>query len=107
MESPGRRTFLVECYAPGLERAAVESAARRAEEAAAALRREGGEVEYEHALLVTGDEVVFHVFAAEDQESVRLVSERAALAFERIVESVAVRAGSEHVTEINEEEACD
>ena len=35
MESPGRRTFLVECYAPDLERAAVESAARRAEEATA------------------------------------------------------------------------
>jgi hypothetical protein len=51
---------------PGVERADVEAAGERAGAVAAEMRREGREVEYVNALLVAGDEVVFHVYRAPD-----------------------------------------
>jgi hypothetical protein len=84
------RTYLVECYAPGIERAEVESAADRALAASAELREEGREVEYVGAILVPEDEVVFHIFASESAGTVREASARASVEHERVVESVAV-----------------
>ena len=87
------RTFLVECYLPaGVSRADVEAVGQRATAAARQLRDEGHYVEYVRALFVPGDDVVFHVFVAEAIDEVRLAAERAAISFERIVESVAVEA---------------
>jgi len=83
-------TYLVECYKPGLERVEVESAADRALTASAELREEGRKVEYVGAILVPGDEVVFHIFAAECAGTVREASVRASVEYERVVESVAV-----------------
>jgi hypothetical protein len=88
-------TYLVECYSPGIARADVESAAERALDASAALRREGWSVEYVGALLVPGDEVVFHVFASTSAAAVREASSRAAVSFARVVESEPV--GSLHL----------
>jgi hypothetical protein len=84
------RMFLVECYWPGVDRAAVEAAAVRAGAAARALRVDGTPVEYVSALLVAGDDVVFHVYRAPDADAVRVASERADLPFERVVECVEV-----------------
>jgi hypothetical protein len=84
------QTYLVECYSPGIGREDVESAAERALDASAALRSEGCSVEYVGALLVPADEVVFHVFASTSVGAVREASSRAAVPFERVVESVAV-----------------
>lgn len=84
------RTYLVECYKPGLERAEVESVIDRALAAAANLREEGRKVEYVGAILVPEDEVVFHVFAAESADAVCEASVRASVGYERVVESVAV-----------------
>jgi hypothetical protein len=84
------RTFLVECYRPGLERADVESATYRALAASAELRRETRKVEYVGAILVPEDEVVFHIFAADCAETVREASIRAYVEHERVVESVVV-----------------
>ena len=84
------RTYLLECYKPGLERAEVESATDRALAASADLREEGRKVEYVGAILVPEDEVVFHVFAAESAATVREVSVRASVEYERVVESIAV-----------------
>jgi hypothetical protein len=84
------RTYLVECYSPGIARDDVESAGSRATEASAALRGEGCRVDYVGALLVPADEVVFHVFASGCAGAVREASLRAAVEFERVVESVAV-----------------
>lgn len=61
-------------------------------EAAAGLRAEGRDVEYLRAILVPGDEIVFHVLSAGDAEDVREASRRADVEFERVVESVAVDA---------------
>jgi hypothetical protein len=84
------RTYLLECYKPGLERTDVESATNRALAASAELRVEGRKVEYVGAILVPEDEVVFHVFAAESAAAVCEASVRASLKYERVVESVAV-----------------
>jgi hypothetical protein len=85
-------SFLVECYAPGIERGAVQSAGDRARAASAALRDEGHAVEYLGALLVPGDEVVFHFFNSDSACTVHEASARACVAYERVVESIAVGA---------------
>lgn len=85
-----QRTFLVECYAPGIERPEVEAAGRRAATAAASLRAEGRTIEYVRALFVPSDEAVFHVFAADDAVAVREAGSRADLVFERVVESISI-----------------
>jgi hypothetical protein len=84
------RTYLVECYSPGIERAAVADAGERARAASAAVRMPGRVVDYLGALLVADDEVVFHAFRAADEAIVSEVSRRAELRFERIVESIAI-----------------
>jgi hypothetical protein len=85
-----RRTYLVECYAPGIDQPAVEAAATRARVAVASLQAGGSSIEYLGAWLVASDEVVFHSFRADGPELVRDASTSAALAFERIVESVGI-----------------
>lgn len=84
------RTYLVECYTPGVEQHTIEATARRARVAAVGLQAEGHNIQYVNAVLVPDDEVVFHVFASDDPEAVREASVRAEVPFERIVESVAV-----------------
>jgi hypothetical protein len=84
------RTYLVECCEPGIARAQVESASERAMAASAELRDEGRTVEYVGAIFVPGDEVVFHVFAAESAATVSAATTRASVAYERVVESVSV-----------------
>lgn len=95
MTARSKQTYLVECFVPGSDRAAVEAAGQRMREAIADLRAEGCEVEYLRAILVPGDEVVFHVFAAPDASAVREASRRADVDFERVVESVAFDAGDD------------
>jgi hypothetical protein len=91
-QEPLRRTWLVECYSPGIERDAVARAGERAREAALGLRRDGHVVDYLGALLVPDDEVVFHAFASESDALVGDVSRSAGLRYERVVESVTVSA---------------
>lgn len=83
-------TYLVECYVPGIAVAAIEAGAARARHVATEIRGEGRGIEYVRAIHVPGDEVVFHVFEAADEEVVREASIRSALPFERVVESVSV-----------------
>jgi hypothetical protein len=84
------RNFLVECYVPGVHADEVAAAGDRARAASEGLQRAGSQVEYVRALLVPLDEVVFHLFLAQDAGLVREVAARAALAYERIVESMVV-----------------
>lgn len=87
---PAPRTYLVECYVPGIDKRTIEAAAERARAAALALRGEGVDVQYVNAILVPDDDVVFHVFSGQGPEMVAEASLRAEIPFERIVESVAV-----------------
>lgn len=88
---PGHeRTFLVECYAPGIDEPAVAAAAACAREVVARLVEDGERLAYLGAVLVAEDEVVFHAFGANDPALVEQASREAGLRHERIVESVAV-----------------
>jgi len=88
------RTYLVECYAPGIVQADVARAADRARQAALAAAEEGAPLAYLGALFVAEDDVVFHAFQADALEVVEAASQRAQLSFERIVESVSINARS-------------
>ena len=85
-----RRTWLVECYSPGIEEEAVARAGARARAAVDEIGRGEPAIDYLGAFLVAADEVVFHAFAADDEALVEAASRRADLRHERIVESVAV-----------------
>jgi hypothetical protein len=86
----GSKTYVVECFLPGVDDAAVH---RAADDAAAAVRALGGPergIEYLGALLMAVDEVVLHAFRAVDRELVSEASAAAHLKFERVIESVEV-----------------
>lgn len=85
-----RRGYLVECFLPGVEVPAVKASAARVRDAAATLRDQGWDVEYVETLLVSEDEIVFHLFAAADSLAVREANIRAQVCFERIVEVLAL-----------------
>ena len=89
----GERAYLVECYSPGIRRDDVESAAARTATACEELRGGGFGVQYRGAILVPGDEVVLHLFSSESEDAVRVASVRAALPYERILETVAFDGG--------------
>jgi hypothetical protein len=84
------RTFLVECYLPGIDEAGVAEAATRARLAAGELHARGDAIAYLGATLVPADEVVFHAFTAPDAAIVEAASRAAGLSFERVVESTGV-----------------
>jgi hypothetical protein len=88
------RTWLVECYGPGIGEASVTAASDRARTAVEVERAGGTPIEYLGALVMPTDEAVFHAFAADDATRVAAASARAGLRYERIVESVSVRAPS-------------
>lgn len=85
-------TYLVECFTPGVTRADVIAAAERAGAASAGLSASGTAIEYVGALFMPVDEVVFHMFRSESREAVRDASDRAALGFERVLDSVVINA---------------
>lgn len=86
------RTWLVECYGPGIGEASVAAASDRARAAVEIVRAGGAQIEYLGALVMPTDEAVFHAFAADEMGRVAEASTRAGLRHERIVESVALRA---------------
>ena len=84
------RTFLVECYLPGVAERDVAAASKRARRVAEELRSDGRDVAYLGALFVAVDEAVFHRFRAHDADLVVEASRLAGLQFERVVESIGV-----------------
>jgi hypothetical protein len=87
------RTFLVECYLPGVVEHDVAEASERARRVTEELRAGGRDVAYLGALFVAADEAVFHQFRAGDAGLVVEASRRANLPFERVVESIGVDGG--------------
>lgn len=82
--------YVVECFSPGVDGHAVRSAGERATVAVAELRSGAPAVEYLGALLLPGDEVVFHLFWATSSRAVSDASVRAGIDFERVLESIPV-----------------
>ncbi|SRR6266536_4383068 len=94
-DSSGRRTYLVECYWPGVSEGKLAAAAARALAAAGELRRDGRDVQFLGAILVHADETAFCLFDGAE-EDVRAVSTQAGIPFERIRESLWINGG--HLT---------
>jgi hypothetical protein len=84
------RTFLVECYWPGVTEPEHAAAAARAEAVARELRSGGLLIDFLDTLLVPRDEIAFFRFAAPSRKQVELASARALLPFDRVVEYVEV-----------------
>jgi hypothetical protein len=84
------KTYAVECYSTDVDRTSVERLGVRAREATASLRDRGNAVAYLGALLVPGDEVVFYLFESPSMTAVREASSQAGIAFERVLESIAI-----------------
>jgi hypothetical protein len=87
--------FVAECFWPGVSEAEIEAVDVRARRSAEALDRQGHSVQFVGSLFFPSDEVVFFQFDAVTADAVRKASERAAIPFERIVESVAGKGGLE------------
>jgi hypothetical protein len=103
-EMPDRaHTYLVECFAPGIDDAAVAAAADRVRAVLADRPGSADPAAYLGALLMAEDEVVFHAFRAGDALLVREISEAAGLEFERVVESVGLPAEHGLDTELTED----
>jgi hypothetical protein len=95
-KSHGAKSYLVECYWPGINDATVAAAAQRALRAALELRRQGHEIRFLGAILVPDDETVFCLFDGHKADVVA-ASQLAAVPFERVLESR--RIDGNHVTE--------
>jgi hypothetical protein len=87
--SDGLRSYLVECYWPGVSEQKVADAAARAHAAAGQLRREGGDVDFLGSILIPADETVFCLFEGAE-EDVRVVSKQAGVPFERVLASLRI-----------------
>ncbi len=85
------KTYLVECYWPGVSEHKVAAAARQAGAVAAQLRRQGRELRFLGSLLVPAEETVFCLFEGTESD-VRAASAQAGIPAERILESFRVSA---------------
>ena len=83
------RSYLVECYWPGVSEEKLAVAARRAHAASSDLRRHGRELRFVGSILVPADETVFCLFDGIEAD-VRTVTEQAGVPFERVLESIRI-----------------
>jgi hypothetical protein len=82
--APG--SYAAECYWPGVTQAELTATLDRAEAASVELRRKGGDVALQGAILLATDETVFCLFNGQEVD-VRAASELAGVPFERILQT--------------------
>jgi hypothetical protein len=82
------REFLVEMYVSRADSAAVGRSAKCARRAAEDLARTGRRVRYVRSIFVPEDETCLHLYAADSAEDVCQAARRAALPFERVLETI-------------------
>lgn len=88
-DSDSTRSYLVECYWPGVNAERLAAIAKRVRATASALRRQGGNVIFLGSILVPADESVFCLFDGVEAD-VRAASEQAGVPFERVLESLRI-----------------
>ena len=81
--------FMVERYVAGPPAERLDEIARRLRQAASELAAEGVEVRYLQSILLDGEESCLCLFEARSETEVRMVNERAGLAYLRIVAATA------------------
>jgi hypothetical protein len=82
----GTRSYVVECYWPGVSDQRVNALVERVQAATRTSQLRGAEIEFIETILVRADETVFCLFDGCESE-VRAVSSRAEVPFERVLES--------------------
>lgn len=95
--SENTKSYLVECYWPGVSAERFASATERVQVETSILGRKGGNVVFRGSILVPADESVFCLFDGIEVD-VREASERAGIQFERLLESLRIdvaRTGAE------------
>jgi hypothetical protein len=83
-------TFLVERYWPDVDLAQLQAAMPRIEAAVGAMVAAGQRVTHLGSILMPADQVVFSLFAADDESAVRELNQRAALPADRIARAIAL-----------------
>jgi hypothetical protein len=81
------RSFLVECYWPGVTEQQLGRSVSQARTAAERLRQHGRDVRLVSSILIPADETVFWLFDG-DEADVRAATEQAGFGVERILPSV-------------------
>jgi hypothetical protein len=95
------RSYLAECFWPGVSKAQLGALDSRAELAAATGRGAREQVRYRGSMLMPGDEVVFCFFDGPSATAVEAAARDAGIPFARIVESTGLpsaRAGGRRHT---------
>jgi hypothetical protein len=87
-DSDSTRSYLVECYWPGVNRERLAVSAKRLRAATSALREEGRDVTF-GSILVPADESVFCLFDGIEADA-RAASGQAGVPFERVLESLRI-----------------
>jgi hypothetical protein len=90
-EREAPKTYLVECYWPGVSEHKLAAATRLAAAGAAQVRRQGRRLRFLGSLLVPAEETVFCIFEGNESD-VRAVSAQAGVPVERVLESLRVNA---------------
>jgi hypothetical protein len=91
MVPPRAKTYLVECYWPGVNGEKVAATERRLCARVSSLRSEGRDVAYLGSILVPADESLFCLFDGEEPD-IRSATDLAGVPFGRVLESL--RSGS-------------
>jgi hypothetical protein len=90
-----KATYIAECFWPDAREELVDEAAERVRRSAAELSSDQQQVDYTGSLFVPGDDVVFYLFESSSADAVRAACERAAIPFERVVETVRREGGEQ------------
>lgn len=85
---PVLRSYVAQSYLPRIRRSELREAASRARRAAEALAAEGAPIRHLRTTFVPQDEMCLHLFEATSVRVVEEAMQRAALAADRIVETV-------------------
>ncbi len=85
-QTGSRITFIVERYWPDVTEQGLAEATEAARRAAVAVSAEGGLVRLVDAFIARDDQIVLTLFEADSKASVREVTERAGLPFDRITQ---------------------
>jgi hypothetical protein len=85
-ETADRRTYLVECYWPGVDEQKHAAASGRASEVARELRRQGHDLHFWGSILISDDETVLWLYDGVAAD-VRAATDRVGVECERVLES--------------------
>jgi len=86
MAADSGKSYLVECFWPGIDQEQLATATRRVEKNAAGMRDVGADLRFLGSLLIPTDEVVFCLLRGSEAD-IRTACAEAGIPVERVIES--------------------